>query len=751
MTKQKSSWKNILIESVIAFSTAILVILVTHEDLFPIKPLRELELKFLDSRFLERGEIDIKDSAQVIIVEINQDTYDGLPDEHRGWPWPRFLYSKLINNLNAAGVKAIGIDILMSNPDQYNPLNDSLLMQAIRRTGNVVVAAKIDIEREAIAQQMEQYSISSSDKGGGLIVKQKENYGNIFYDADKSIGIVQIASDADGVHRRYRPYSYSMVNNQYIPSFGFAILNKYFGLPPDAKAESEGDHFLLAGMKIPKFDPGSMLINFYGKSRSFPYYSFLDIVDDKYFQTQAEREYETDLNSWDDPDFGYLNSGVFKDKIVLVGSSMPEDKDILPVSMAAGKREGDNTLYGVEVHATAIQNIIRGDFIEKQSSTSEIITIFILTVFIFMISSFVKKVKVKHGIIIEFANLLITVVSVIIIYKLSFYMFIEHNFVLAIVSPVMAVVLGYFSSTAYHFIKERRQNVVIRGMFSQYVSSALVNELIANPDKLRLGGEKKNLSILFSDIAGFTTFSEGKEPEVLVSFMNEFLHEMTDLVLSNNGTLDKYLGDAIMAFWGAPIPLDNHAFLACKTALEMENRLNELRDEWVAKGEKPLSIRIGINSGDVVVGNIGGLERFDYTVMGDVVNLASRLEGANKAYKTCIMIGENTYEDVKDQVIVRELDRIQVKGKTISTKVFELLGMVGDEKAQRKYDSFELYYEGLSEYKNRNFVEASKLFINALEKNENDYPSQVYLDRCEFYIKAPPPADWDGVFIMKTK
>ncbi|MFC2140040.1 CHASE2 domain-containing protein, partial [Bacteroidota bacterium] len=686
-----------------------------------------------------------------VIVEINQDTYDGLPDENRGWPWPRFLYAKLIDNLTAAGVRAIGIDILMSNPDQYSPENDSLMMESIRKSGKVVVAAKIDIEREAIAEQMENYSLTSqSNKGGGLIVRKDENYGNIFYKADNSIGIVQIASDADGVHRRYRPYSFSMVNDKYIPSFGFAILNKYYGLPSDSKAEVKEDYFILADHKIPKFDHGSMLINFYGKSRSFPYFSFLDIIDDKDFKTQAEIDYETELNSWDDPDFGYLQSGIFKDKIVLVGSSMPEDKDILPVSLAGGDREGDNTLYGVEVHATTIQNILRNDFIEKQSESSETFFIFALTIFS-VIGSFIKKIKVKQSSVLEIINLLVTLILVVAIYEFSFYLFTSHNFVVTIVSPVLAVVFGYFSSTAYHFIKEKRQNVVIKGMFSKFVSSALVNELIADPEKLKLGGEKKNLSILFSDIAGFTTFSEGKEPEVLVSFMNNFLHEMTDLVLASKGTLDKYLGDAIMAFWGAPVPIENHAILACKTALAMEKRLAELRDEWIAKGEKPLSIRIGVNSGDVVVGNIGGLERFDYTVMGDAVNLASRLEGANKTYKTCIMIGEATYNDVEDKVIVRELDQIQVKGKTVATRVYELIGLKGDEAAQKKHDEFELYYRGLTEYKKQNFSKAATLFAEALNLNEDDYTSKVYFDRCEFYIENPPPKDWNGVFVMKTK
>ena len=745
---KKKFWKKFVVDFWISIAIAIAITIVTQEYFFTIKPLKELELSLLDSRFLERGAIDIKDSAEVVIVEINQDSYDGIPKELRGWPWPRSLWARLIDNLTEAGVKAIGIDILMSIPDQYSAKNDSLLMHAIRNSGKVVVAAKVDVAREAIAEKMSNYEIKSQ---GGLIVKQNENYGNIFFRADSSIGIVQIPPDGDGVHRRYRPFTSSMVTGADIPSFSFAVLNKYYNLPPLHIVENEPDYFVLAGHEIPKFDAGSMLLNFYGTSRSFSYFSFLDVIDDKDFQTQAEIDFGTDLNTWDDPDYGYLYEDTFRDKIVLVGSSMPEDKDIFTVSMAKGAREGDNNLYGVEVHATAIQNVLGNDFLVKQSKTSEIVLIFLLTIFIFLISSIIKRIKAKHQSLVELINLAIVAILIFSIYWISVYLFVEHQYVMMIINPALAVIFGYFSSTAYHFIQERRQNVVIRGMFSQYVSGALVSELIADPEKLQLGGEKKNLSILFSDIAGFTTFSEGKDPVELVSFMNTFLTEMSNLIIENNGTLDKYLGDAVMAFWGAPVHIDNHELLACQTALAMEKRLGELRDQWIKEGEKPISIRIGINSGDVVVGNIGGENRFDYTVMGDVVNLASRLEGANKQYNTCIMIGEDTYAAVRDKMIVRELDQIQVKGKTVGTKVFELIGTAGDPAAEQKHDSFDLYYSGLEKYKGRKFKEAAKLFKKAIDKNEKDYPSQVYLERCEFYIQNPPAKNWDGVFVMKTK
>lgn len=330
-------------------------------------------------------------------------------------------------------------------------------------------------------------------------------------------------------------------------------------------------------------------------------------------------------------------------------------------------------------------------------------------------------------------------------------MFVNYDFHVRIIGPSLALVLGYFSATAYHFVTERKQNTVIRGMFSHYVSGALVNELISNPDKLRLGGDKKELTILFCDMAGFTTFSENKDPEELVMYINEFLSEMTEIILEHKGTLDKYLGDAIMAFWGAPIDIKDHQLLACKTALLMQDGIARLREKWSASGETKISIRIGINSGDVVVGNMGGKNRFDYTVMGDSVNLASRLEGANKQYGTGIMLSDSTYNAVKDFIFVRELDTIRVKGKKLPTTVYELIGLKEDEKANEKMKSLENYFEGLKNYKNKNFESAKNCFIKCIELLKEDSPSNVYVERCDIYIQNPPDENWDGVFVMTTK
>ncbi|KAB2847045.1 MAG: adenylate/guanylate cyclase domain-containing protein [Melioribacteraceae bacterium] len=744
--KNKSSRYKSFVKIITALAAAFIVILLTQDLFFTFVPIRQLEQKIYDSKFTRRGAENIQNNSHIIILEITQDSYDQIPAPYNIWPWPRSIFAHLIENLNEAGVKAIGIDIVMSNQDQFSENNDSLLFNTIKKYKNVVVGGAVDIVGES------QVSNLNSGGSGGVVIKQNYNYNNIFFTADSSIGIVQVQNDYDGVFRRYRPYIYSsLTNEKKIPSFGFAVLNKYYGLNSLYTAENYDEYFLLANKVIPKFDESHMLINFYGPARTFPHYKLIDVLDDKDFKTTDEIDFEEDINTWDNPDYGILHTGVFKDKIVIIGSTMPEDKDTFPVAISKVERKGDNLIYGVELHANAVENVIRSDFIEIQPRYQRITQITLLAVIAFFFTSFLKEKKIKRQSLLEILNVLLLLAFIYGIYELSFYVFVNYDFHVRIIGPSLALVLGYFSATAYHFVTERKQNTVIRGMFSHYVSGALVNELISNPDKLRLGGDKKELTILFCDMAGFTTFSENKDPEELVKYINEFLSEMTEIILDHKGTLDKYLGDAIMAFWGAPIDIKDHQLLACKTALLMQERIALLGKRWSATGDNKISIRIGINSGDVVVGNMGGKNRFDYTVMGDSVNLASRLEGANKQYGTGTMLSDSTYSAVKDFVMVRELDTIRVKGKKLPTTVYELIGLKEDEKANEKIKQLENYFEGLKNYKIRNFAEAKKCFQKCNDLLNEDPPSKVYIERCQIYIQNPPDENWDGVFVMTSK
>jgi len=283
-----------------------------------------------------------------------------------------------------------------------------------------------------------------------------------------------------------------------------------------------------------------------------------------------------------------------------------------------------------------------------------------------------------------------------------------------------------------------------------------MDEILKNPGMLRLGGEKRDLSILFSDIRGFTSISEKLEPEQLTNMLNNYLTPMTDVVFKHNGILDKYIGDAIMAIFGAPLPLENHPSAACRAALDMLTELESLRQQWKSEGMpdfiQGMKIGIGINSGPASVGNMGSNLRFDYTVIGDNVNLSSRLEGTTKAYGVNIIASQYTWERTRNEFIYRELDCIRVVGKQVPIRIYELLGVkkagAREEGLIKMAGEFE---SALALYKDRKWKEAAAAFKSLIEDNPEDMASEVYIKRCEQFIEDPPDDDWDRVFERRSK
>ncbi len=741
---EKSKLQAWLVKVVLSLGVAFVVLLLTQDIVFLTPPLKRLELSSVDWRFRSRGPVDIpKDSLKVVIVDISDKSAEGIPPPYNKWPWPRSLFAHLIRNLNRAGAHVIGIDLLMTAPDQFDSAFDAELEQVIREFGNVVVAGEVE---QKLLKEIGEETIEVR------VRRERENFKNIFFRADSSIGIVNLMGDDDGIFRRYRPFAYHPGQRVRVPTFAFASLNKYYGLPPFHTANITPRYFTIADRRIPRYDDVSMLINFYGSDRTFPHYTFLDVIDDAEFETLAERELEVDLNVFDDPEVGgLLQSGVFKDKIVLVGSVEPKDKDLFPVSFAKGRTEGDRMMFGVEIHANAIQTILDGNFITRQSRASEILFVFLFSLLSFLGTSALKELKIKRSLFLEVVEFLVVGFLIVAIIGVALWLFAHKNFLMAVVSPVLSVAFGYVGSTVYHYLAERKQKAMIKGMFSTFVNPSVVDELIAHPEKLRLGGERKELTVLFSDIAGFTTISESLEPEELVSFLNEYLSAMTEIIFKYRGTLDKYEGDAIMAFWGAPIQQDNHALLCCRAAVDMQRRLASLREEWETENKPHVEARVGINSGEMIVGNMGGVGRFDYTVMGDSVNLGSRLEGANKQYHTSIMISERTYELVEEHVITRELDLLVVKGKTHPVRVYDLIGLVEDSIPPEKIELLEWYRKGLQHHRRREWKEAIQCLEKALLLDPNDHPSKIYIERSKLYEMNPPPDDWDGVFVLRSK
>ena len=327
----------------------------------------------------------------------------------------------------------------------------------------------------------------------------------------------------------------------------------------------------------------------------------------------------------------------------------------------------------------------------------------------------------------------------------------HSNLWIAVAVPSSGVFITSFTALLVVSALERRGKRFVQEALGRYTSPALVRELIEHPEHLSLEwGDRRPMSVFFSDIAGFTTISESLSPEDLVALLNDYLTHMTDLVLEHGGVVDKYIGDAVMAFWGAPIPAADHAKQSVLCAIAMRAKCDELRATWQTKYGHAVYARAGINSGDAVVGNMGSRHKYNYTVMGDMVNLASRLEGANKAYGTYLMISEATCDHVRNVVDVRELDLIAVKGKELPVRIFEVLDRIGVTSASR-IASARAFEAGLADYRARRFAEAITRFQDVLRDAPDDAPSQAYLRRCHDFIAEPPPPDWDGVWRMTEK
>ncbi len=729
----KPVW-SLLVNFGISLAVAVLVLVLTQDMILNLPPFRRAELSLIDLRFEKRGSRSLLlDSSAVIIVGISQDSYNALPAK---WPWPKSYYARLVRNLHRAGAKAIGLDVIFSASDTGAHAEEQDLRDAIREAGNVVLAGKLEPDAQY-------YSLR----------KGFENFGNIIADSTSLIGLVNVPADADGVLRRYMPFGYESQRQRRIPTFSTALLNVYYGQKPSYTAEISGEYFHYVGREIPRYDSTTFLINYYGPSGMFRRINVADVLDDKDFKTVDELEHPgEDVNTFDDPDTGYLTDGTFRGKIVIVGSVMPEEKDLFPVSFAQGRREGDNEMYGVEIHANIIQNILNKDFILHEPTWLTALVALGLSMFTFALTAGIKSIRTRYSAQMEFLGLAVIIAEMVILYWVSIKLFTELNYLTDMMSPFLTVAGCYVGSTIYNYVTERKQRLLIKSMFTQYVNPSVVDELIANPEKLRLGGERKELTVFFSDIESFTSISEQMPPEELVSILNEYLSVMTTIIFTHAGTLDKYEGDAIVAFWGAPIAQDDHALRACCAAVEMQKILQVLRDRWQREGKPMLNVRIGLNTGEMIVGNMGGMGRFDYTVIGDSVNLGARLESANKLYKTGILVSESLYKRVAGSVFGRELDLLRVVGKTEPIRVYELMDILGEETIPRStLDMTEFFTAGLLLYRKRNFTAAISEFEKALQRVPSDYPSKLYIQRSLRYIASPPPADWDGVFTLETK
>ncbi len=715
-----------LIKLGISLGIGLLVVFFTH--FVEIDLLSKIDLLTVDYRFQSRYESDgpLKDlfrSGEVVIVSITDEDLKALPEQ---FPFPRSYYAHVIENLNRAGASVIVIDITFTTPGR----GDDTMRAVLQQYNNVVLGVKAE---------------EDISRGKYEVRALEQNFNNTFFDVNKNVGAVNVIKDRDDVVRRYTPMI--TINGTLVPTLGLAAAARQLGLPPLSRVSLTEDAFTLKDRSIPQFDPRTFLLNYYGPVQTFRYVPFSQVIDDDRFWTKDELELSEQINTFDES-----MMKLFKGKIVFIGSTMAEERDYHPVSIE-NPADGTNIMHGVEIHATATENILDQSFVERAGPTLEISLIVFFSVFAFFLILWLKQIKLRYTILLELGAVLLVLLLIFVVAEIALIAFSSSNVLLNFINPSLAIVLSYFGTAVYQYLTERQQKAMIKGVFSHYISAAVVNELVANPEKAKLGGDRRELTVFFSDIAGFTSISEifHNRPEGLVELLNEYLDEMTSIVLKHQGTLDKYLGDAIMAFWGAPIAQKDHAMRACLAALEMRKRLTALGQKWKKEGKPLLDARFGLNTGIMIVGNMGGKDRFDYTVIGDSVNLASRLEGANKQYGSNIMISEFTYNHVKNKMMVRELDLIQVKGKSEPVKVFALLGPLDMELTEYQRTANEMYHEGLKLYRERKWEEAIAYFNQAIKLDPQCGVASIYTERSQLYQLNPPSDNWNGVFVMTSK
>ena len=674
------------------------------------------ELLTYDWRFALRGErAPLED---ILIVTIDEESERQLQQR---MPWKRSLHAELINSLMQYQPKLIIYDVIFQTETEApedttfsNALYDAY--DGEQGMGRVVLAQYIS------PQRLESPLPLFADNAGGLGLI------NLYPDRDNIVRSVPVATQTIQENARQYHLSLSLesaalyrggVNKIDFPDADTTVLSR---------TQGESTQEILQ-VRAPS---GKMYINYIGGRYAYPMLPFWKIIQGE-FEPQDIRGKvifigDTSLTSHD-----YFLTPFRRPSRAFV-QQLQKD------TLAGGELTNVST-FGIEIHAQAFQTILENSYIRKVSTEWSLLLIFGIGLISGMLLFQDRKSRM---------SLLLLIVLSVVVWGMCQYLFSARDLWIEL-APLQAVLfMNFIFGLAFQRAVALYNRNKVKGAFQQYVSGAVVEEMLKHPEKLHLGGERKFLSVLFSDIRGFTSISEGLESQDLVEFLNEYLTEMTEIVLKYHGTLDKYMGDAIMAIYGAPIEQPDHAARACDSALEMMKRLKELQAIWHERGKPAIDIGIGINSGLMTVGNMGSEKRFDYTVMGDNVNLGSRLEGTNKQYGTNIIISEFSHRELKGDFLTRELDLVRVKGKLEPVKIYELIAR--NERAPENLIRAIRHFEaGLLAYRARRWTDAGEKFDQARTLFGSDWPSQLYIQRCQDYQNSPPPEQWDGVYVMKTK
>jgi len=684
----------------------------------------------IDARFRLRGARPVA-SDRIVIVALDDETRNQAPEVFQ----TRRGYAKLFDALTEYAPKAVAVDLFFGSREQIlspeladrvrqtaetvqgstDPKDglilavadelrgDDVLAEAMARNRRLVLGAffvqgNAPTAREPDGLAKARHGEVADGGGGGALRPMRAGVVHfslpMFSKHALGAGAVNTFRDDDGVTRRV-PLSVEHGGRHYM-SLGLAMALIERG------AESRyiaGSAKLQAGdLELPLSRGASLTLDVLGRDR-IPRISAAAVL-----AKTAPRD-------------------ALAGKLVFLGHTFSaSDKVMTPLDPIAD---------GVELHATLTENILTGHIL---TGTGWLVTV-VATALLGLIVCAAQLRRIRRR---AYVPPLIALGSLVIYIAICIAMF-SRGTVLPIAVPVVFTVGVLLAATVGGLATEGREKAQLRSVFSQYVSRPVVDRILADPAKAKLGGERKELTVLFSDIRGFSNFAEGMTPEDLAAFLHEYLTPMTDLVLASGGTLDKYIGDAIMAVWGAPVDLPDHAARACDVALKMQEALVEMNRAWATQGKPQVAIGIGLNTGAMAVGNMGSTARFEYTVLGDQVNLGSRLEALTKEYGVGILVGEATARAAGDAFLFREIDLVRVKGRAGAAPVFELVGRAG-----RADPAFA---RALALYRKREFVEAKQVFGTL----DGDPAAAIMAKRCEVLVTEPPPADWDGVYEQRSK
>ncbi len=665
-----------------------------------------------------------KPDSSVVIAAIDQRSLAFFEKNGVAWPWPREFYGILLDYLHEGGAKAVVFDADFSQKDMDRldvdaSESDSSFASAIRRSGDVVLITVLTTTADSSAP-----SVSAIDSSFSLPVFHTNVLAprfnscvaprKVFQRGAGGIGVANYFVDIDGVARRI-PLLFR-VDNQILPQLSLAAY-----AVGDRLSRPDLEKFIKT---IPTDRAGNYIINWYGKGGPdgvFKYYSIGSLILSAVQIKQGLKP--------------QISPTVFRNKYVIVGGTAIGLMDYVSTPFTALQ-----PFPGVEIHATILSNLLQHDYLIEPSKDVEIILMIGLAAF---------AVGTLFGI----RRAVISVVTVLAAFGAymgaGFLLLSASRLWLPLAGPEISGLTAFALAGVISYVTEGRQRKELRRLMNRYISPEVVDEISSDPDTVDLKGREVEATVFFSDIREFTAVSERLHPKELIANLNEYFNLATELILNNGAMLDKYIGDAIMAVFGAPLPRSDHAVKACLTALQVQYALTKYYSN--RGGDKPVfETRIGLNSGAMVIGNIGSERRTDYTAIGDSVNLASRLEGVNKEFGTKIIISDSTFEKAKDAVEARELDLVRVKGKNIPVRIYELVAEKG-KLEHGELGLFHLFHEGLECYRRKEWVRAESLFQRVLMEKPDDGPSRTYIGRCATLKETGVPDDWDGVYRFKTK